>query len=514
MGNDIDLEAVKRATMADLSRLRQEELPLGHQVRPDRPSYSPGLKNGTSHFSVSTKVDLKKKWGAKINDAESQSMEGLELEDSRPWAKGQKRERLPDIIVHEDVPAVPASSGAPSSYQSRGTRVQFKPTTLAKWGPGPTETASRPTRQETSPTAVNGGNSTAADAASVNGTSCTLLVTEKQDEDDQDLIASEHILYKNQCHLVPGKAEALSIVTHVAVKILAENDGILEIRNDSKGLRIHNALEIEQPILDGVFCTIKVKTRPFSERLRFATVSDAQGFKIQLVRLQKALLDQQKQQDMDKSQVEESKEEEDGDFLMAASPIASTASDTLIPVFNGTSQQVPTADQEPLIMVDDDWGTPANNNIPSLDHETLQLSQLLNQALEQATALGNHSGESMNGIEYEILEQALSHGSLHERSKQVREGLLGIIRSLLNIVCKPVTHEFASGLADTNAIETPVNGNAKGLGSATIKQDENSKQVEDSTNRPVLGMPKGLGASRFAKKPAAYQGNFTGPIKY
>ncbi|KAI1009803.1 hypothetical protein LB504_003275 [Fusarium proliferatum] len=533
MGNDIDLEAVKRATMADLSRLRQEELPLGHQVRPDRPSYSPGLKNGTSHFSVSTKVDLKKKWGAKINDAESQSMEGLELEDSRPWAKGQKRERLPDIIVHEDVPAVPASSGAPSSYQSRGTRVRFKPTTLAKWGPGPTETASRPNRQETPPTAVNGGkstaaadaasvngtavhdgNSTTADAASVNGTSCTPLVTEKQDEDDQDLIASEHILYKNQCHLVPGKAEALSIVTHVAVKILAENDGILEIRNDSKGLRIHNALEIEQPILDGVFCTIKVKTRPFSERLRFATVSDAQGFKIQLVRLQKALLDQQMQQEMDKSQVEESKEEEDGDLLMAASPIASTASDTLIPVFNGASQQVPTTDKEPLIMVNDDWGTPANNNIPSLDDETLQLSQLLNQALEQATALGNHSGESMNRIEYEILEQALSHGSLHERSEQVREGLLSIIRSLLNIVCKPVTHEFASGLADTNAIETPIKGNAKGLGSATIKQDENSKQVEDSTNRPVLGMPKGLGASRFAKKPAAYQGNFTGPIKY
>ncbi|KAI1013573.1 hypothetical protein LB503_001574 [Fusarium chuoi] len=383
----------------------------------------------------------------------------------------------------------------------------------AKWGPGPTVTASRPNRQETSPTAVNGGNSTAADAASVNGPSCTPLVTEKQDKDDQDLIASEHILYKNQCHLVPGKSEALSIVTHVAVKILAENDGILEIRNDSKGLRIHNALEIEQPILDGVFCTIKVKTRPFSERLRFATVSDAQGFKIQLVRLQKALLDQQKQQDMDKSRVEESKEE-DSDLLMAASPIASTASDTMIPVFNGTSQQVPTADQKPLIMMDDDWGTPANNNIPSLDHETLQLSQLLNQALEQATALGNHSSESMNGIEYEILEQALSHGSLHERSEQVRDGLLGIIRSLLDIVCKPVTHEFVSGLADTNAIETPINGNAKGLGSATIKQDENSKPVEDSTNRPVLGMPKGLGASRFAKKPAAYQGNFTGPIKY
>jgi hypothetical protein len=77
-----------------------------------------------------------------------------------------------------------------------------------------------------------------------------------------------------------------------------------------------------------------------------------------------------------------------------------------------------------------------------------------------------------------------------------------------------VSREFASGLGDTMAIETPVNGNAKGLSGATAEQAEDSKQVEDSTNRSVVGMPKGLGASRFAKKPVAYQGNFTGPIKY
>ncbi|KAK2699078.1 hypothetical protein QWA68_003433 [Fusarium oxysporum] len=82
-------------------------------------------------------------------------------------------------------------------------------------------------------------------------------------------------------------------------------------------LRIHNALELEQPILDGIFCTIKVKARPFSEKLRFATISDAQGFKIKLVKLQNAMLDQQKQQDIDRSQVadntEERKAEDDGE---------------------------------------------------------------------------------------------------------------------------------------------------------------------------------------------------------
>ncbi|KAF5691679.1 hypothetical protein FDENT_3308 [Fusarium denticulatum] len=494
MGNRIDEDAIKRATMADLSRFRQEELPLSNETRRDRgQTYAPSRNNGTGHFSVSTKVELKNRWGAKINDAESQSMEGLEHADARPWAKGQRRENLPKIIAHKDAPAIPASGRAPSARQSRGTPVQFKPTTPARWGPGPTETASRTNREEPSPPATH--------------------ITEKRDEDAQELIASEHFLYKSKCHLIPGKAEALSIVTHIAVKIIEESDGILEIRNDTKGLLIYNALELEQPVLDGLWCTIKVKTRPFSEKLRFATVSDAQDFKMNLIKLQNALLDHQKQ-NTDKSQIEESKAEDDGDLLMAASPIAETASDTSIPVVNGSSQQVPTADQEPLIMMDDNWGAPANSNIHSLGHETVQLSQLLSQVLEQVAALGNHSSQSIDGIEYEILDQALSHGPLHERGEQVREGLLDIIRTCLNMVGKPVSHEFSSGLGDTRAIEIPVNGNATSPGGATAEQEKDPKQVEDSTNRSVLGMPKGLGSSRFAKKPATFQGRFTGPIKY
>ncbi|EXM03094.1 hypothetical protein NOF04DRAFT_21009 [Fusarium oxysporum II5] len=76
-------------------------------------------------------------------------------------------------------------------------------------------------------------------------------------------------------------------------------------------LQIYDTLEVEQPIIGGVF------SRPFSEKLRFATISDAQGFKIKLVKLQNAMLDQQKQQDIDRSQVadntEERKAEDDGE---------------------------------------------------------------------------------------------------------------------------------------------------------------------------------------------------------
>ncbi|KAH7222424.1 hypothetical protein BKA60DRAFT_634287 [Fusarium oxysporum] len=76
-----------------------------------------------------------------------------------------------------------------------------------------------------------------------------------------------------------------------------------------------------------------------------------------LVALPRALLAQQKEQDIGESQVadnteESNKAEEDGDLLMASSPIASTASNTSIPVFNNPSQQAPTADQEPLIIAD------------------------------------------------------------------------------------------------------------------------------------------------------------------
>jgi hypothetical protein len=383
----------------------------------------------------------------------------------------------------------------------------------AKWGPPPTQTASAANRQELIPAATNNGSSSSANAASVNGNSRTPLVVQKQDAHDQGLNASEHLLYSNQCHL--GKTEALSIVTTVAIKIrITYNDGILELRNDSKGLRSHNALDIETPVLDGVFCTIKVKSRPWSDDLRFATVDDAQEFKTCLAKLQRCLLKQQKEQDIGESQVankteESNKAEDDNDLLMAASPIASTASNASILDSNGTSQQVTTTDQVPLIMADDDWGTTANNNIPGLGHETEHLGQLFHQVLEQFGALKSHSGETMNGVEYEILEQSLSHSLLQECDEKVRNDTLNIIRSMFDVGCKLVSRELGPGLADDKAIGNTGNGIDLGL-----RQGATAQQAEVSTNRSELGMPKGLGSSRFAKKPVAYEGNFTGPIKY
>lgn len=83
-----------------MGRLRQEELPLSNMPRHGRgPTYAPCGKNGTSHIPPDRKRVLSNKWGAKIEDEESRQMEGLEIEDARPWAKGRAAEALSNFKI-------------------------------------------------------------------------------------------------------------------------------------------------------------------------------------------------------------------------------------------------------------------------------------------------------------------------------------------------------------------------------------------------------------------------------
>ncbi|KAH6604574.1 hypothetical protein Trco_006281 [Trichoderma cornu-damae] len=76
-----DPQLIKEALLAELGRCRQDELPLSDQAK--RPTYQPVRGFGTSHFPQARKEKLESKWC----DEESQQMEGLELGNSRPWAK-------------------------------------------------------------------------------------------------------------------------------------------------------------------------------------------------------------------------------------------------------------------------------------------------------------------------------------------------------------------------------------------------------------------------------------------
>ncbi|KAJ4157527.1 hypothetical protein NW754_009171 [Fusarium falciforme] len=88
MSDNIDpREAQKRLiAMADLTRLRQEELPLSAEEKRG-PSFNPTRRNGTDHINPSLKEGLSNKWAVKIDDEEARQTDGLEIEDPRPWGK-------------------------------------------------------------------------------------------------------------------------------------------------------------------------------------------------------------------------------------------------------------------------------------------------------------------------------------------------------------------------------------------------------------------------------------------
>ncbi|KAH7149202.1 hypothetical protein B0J13DRAFT_621090 [Dactylonectria estremocensis] len=104
MSDNVSPRIVEAACMADLSRMRQEELPLSN-VEKRGPSFNPNGKNGTSHYGAKFKQDLTNKWQTEFDDEEARQIDGLNAENARPWATN----------VESQAPAHAAVGGASSA---------------------------------------------------------------------------------------------------------------------------------------------------------------------------------------------------------------------------------------------------------------------------------------------------------------------------------------------------------------------------------------------------------------
>ncbi|UNI20869.1 hypothetical protein JDV02_006918 [Purpureocillium takamizusanense] len=86
MSDNVDPSVVEQACFADLSRLRQNELPLSSKEHRGS-SYTPVGDNSARNIATDIKKNLKSKWNVTIFDEESEQIQGLSNEDTRPWAK-------------------------------------------------------------------------------------------------------------------------------------------------------------------------------------------------------------------------------------------------------------------------------------------------------------------------------------------------------------------------------------------------------------------------------------------
>ncbi|KAF4977786.1 hypothetical protein FZEAL_5752 [Fusarium zealandicum] len=133
MGDDVDpndgamtdvTDPKVAISMADLSRIRQNDLPLSTQERRG-PSFKPDGHNGTDHYPAAKKEGLKSKWNVSIDDEESRQVEGLLLGDARPWAaksvmalieqRSSANSRRPRTVTSRNGPNGNSSASVPTA---------------------------------------------------------------------------------------------------------------------------------------------------------------------------------------------------------------------------------------------------------------------------------------------------------------------------------------------------------------------------------------------------------------
>ncbi|KAM0215927.1 hypothetical protein ACHAQD_008055 [Fusarium lateritium] len=425
----------------------------------------------------------------------------------------------------------------------------------ATWGP-PRISSDPPTAPQepssTNGTSTNGiaangtsSNGTVVPGSPVNDTSRVRLIFTKNQTPPAFNVA-EYVAGSGQCHVVPGKSKALSYITKLLIKLrISENEGVLELRSDSKEDKIHNALAIDKPILEGDYCVVKVKAMEWPYYLRFDTTEEARKFRHCLSSLQKSIRQHQKQNNTDHSEAGTTNEEDikasstteitQSMALDTATPVAddfqpdsmdsnasgsTTSSEATIlagPVptrVSEVSTSTTTEQPDTLISMNEGWGIVKNSRVPEIDQISQHVIGLVHKVILHIRTERTWGAEEIAGINDAIFDKWMSEGFLRGCNDHLKQEFMKAIRSLVSLHFSLHSHLTGADLQDkVKESQYPDSG-------ISVPGVENNSNVSippvipQNQNGPVtssrLGMPKGLSSSRFAKKAAAFQGSFTG----
>ncbi|KAM0303007.1 hypothetical protein HYE67_011107 [Fusarium culmorum] len=541
MSDNIDREAmIQAACLADLGRLRQEELPLSDMPRHGRgPTYAPCGKNGTAHIPPDRKRVLSNKWGAKIEDEESRQMEGLEIEDARPWAKGRAAEALSNFKIQSGPPPrimVRKTKAASSQPKGNSGTVTFRPPTdawkkcvgnmvknsplAAKWGSSPGDSSAHqgavskpvqglsPNHRLSNGTIGNGAPvTTAPPSTSLPNGIPRVPLTFTLHQDGFDSNAVENIIGSGVCQIVPAKNEALSFASSVMVQINEKKGGFLAFRSDLKGDKIHDVLDIDKPSLDGPYCVVKPKSKEWPYHIRFDSDEHVKIFKACLSKVSKAIKLHKRPEDEKDVQVAHD-EVPVPSLELSTVTINSTCAPTVsTDVPQGTAQtetdsdKVTTVTQTELIPMDDDWDSSNNPQVPVIQAAINPMVALVRRCLQYFNTESSFCAGTIAGIEDAIIDKWISEGFLEDCGEREREAALMMLRSFVDVEL------ILSGKKPTGKTSKSTTDQE----SRPQHQDAAPEQANSSNKRPRRGAPQGLGSSCFAKKPFTYEGVFTGP---
>ncbi|KAH7193687.1 uncharacterized protein B0J16DRAFT_395594 [Fusarium flagelliforme] len=485
MGDHVDEDMVRAALMADLGRLRQEELPLSDEAKRG-PSFTPNNRNDTDQYTRHRKYQLSTKWGSKIEDDETRQMQGLEIQDARPWARG----RVAEALSKKTINSGPPPRVGPREPKKGGNSVVFRPPQQA-WKDC-VDSLPKNSREE-SPAVIA---RIKAEGSGGDATNCTptipLIFTLHANELYSD--ALELVVGSGHCQVVPSKHEALSFLCRVELLINDKKGGILALHSQQKGSQVHNVLDIDKPAMDGKYCVFKAKSKEWPYNLRFDTLEHGKTFRSCLSKLKKAALYHQEPVKA---------EPVTANPVASKSPIAAEEDVSVVSktIFDAASLDT-AADTSVLIPMDGKWQTPRNTRVSQLEPAVTRMVPLVRDILERFMAEDTIRTGTIAGIEDAIFEKWIDEGFLKECDEKEREGSLAIIRALVDMRLIFSGEKRGDQLVKSSLNQEGYRAEEKGT---------THEQANGSAKQSERKATKGLSASCFAKAPFACANAFTGP---
>ncbi|RSM09472.1 hypothetical protein CEP52_004083 [Fusarium oligoseptatum] len=527
MSDNIDpREAQKRLiAMADLNRLRQEELPLSTEEKRG-PSFNPTGRNGTDHINPSRKQGLLNKWTVKIDDEEARQTDGLEIETARPWGKK---------IAKEFLKASGYTGGLPSTIPKRGrgdddtdsfpptkksgNRIPFKPAAPARWGPQNTTPApEQPLVASQEIGAVNpqaqhesNGNAPEASVAVPEVSVATPVSTNFEfilNTTALDPSMAEHVIGTGQCQVFPAKEEAFSFTAKVIMKLLInENRAVLELSAVGKSHRVLDALELSSPVIDGQFCAFTLLSTGALFYFRFANDAETKKFKRHLVKMQKSARAHQAQENARENGQQQAIEQQVTEQHVTEQHVTE---------HQVTEQQVQQQADSAL----------------TLENASKHVVFLVDQMLSKMTLDEEFFDPVLEGIEDGIIEHWVQNGFFRGYNDSLKDSFCDLLRSMTRFHIKFLrrqtegfdendqgVQQATQGVRDLTLLDAPPSSPQamprESIPASVPQQRAVSHQQDRSTPASLIGTQlegrQGLSASRYANGDHQFKDCFTGP---
>ncbi|KAJ6440257.1 hypothetical protein O9K51_06047 [Purpureocillium lavendulum] len=272
MSDNVDPSVVERACFADLSRLRQNELPLSNKEHRGA-SFAPVGDNSARNIAPDAKKNLKNKWSVTIFDEESEQTQGLAGEDARPWAKKfvqaymdkNPTSSAPPRIGPNPFEAKKRNFSSPKAVGQvvgklgglvpPGRSLAMRPAGKGVVGPPKSKNA-QTAAPKTGSTSANTGFVTHNASAQRHANTGRTATQSLHQSENSSPSPADHVLCHGKCSVkLPNLPEDITADFILRVE-RSSNRAVLVLSAPEKPQRVHDIMDLQAPEIQGQYCHV------------------------------------------------------------------------------------------------------------------------------------------------------------------------------------------------------------------------------------------------------------------